>query len=324
MRLRLLVAVVLLGGLSLGAYLLMTNGSELAAETISQSRLTEMTGWSVGVEERLRNQLGFAPNRDGTLILYQTGVSGSEVRLYNSTTKEDKLLCRLELADPALVSDYQCSAFWLGTYGGVIITEYGGDVGPYRAFHYELAEGALRELPASLFIHPELNLNLEGLLGSPPGTDLLVVRSAVDDERDGLFLCTLSGERVAEVFSDRRGVFGLCGVSSQAILMAVHEGPTNEFGELGSLMYVYDLATRAVTPVPTDGVVMLPTFRPGTNTVTFMERDPKSQALYLMEYDPVGDQPPKRLLKLADGGGGYCWATYCWSVDGEKLYIAGP
>jgi len=326
--------VVLLLSVSLCVYFLVpglpgkhrvsSDGFDYAVERISQSRFNEMTAWGLGIEERLLNLLGFQPNSDGTLLLYQTGVNGSEVRLFDTDSREDRLIYRLEVADPALMFDYRCSAFWLGTYDDVIITEYAGDLGPYKVFRYDLVSGALRELPASLFIHPELNLNSEGVKGSPPGTELLVVQSSIDARIDGLYLCKLSGERVAEIYSGRRGTFGLCGVSEGTILLASHEGSPNEFGEVGASIYLYDLATRAVTPVPASGVAMTPMFRPGANTVTFAERDSASMTIYLKEYETHGGGQPRTLLELADGGGGYCWASYCWSIDGKKLYVIEP
>lgn len=336
MRSRLAVAAVVLVSLSSFACFLFpallrehrvsSDGSDYAIERITQSRFGDMTGWSLSIKERLVNLLGFQPNSDGTLLLYQTGVNGSEVRLFDTGTQEDRLVYQPQVVDPHMVFEFHCSAFWLGTYDGVIITEHGGYIaGPYRIFHYDLGSRVLAELPPSLFIHPELNLNMEGVLGSPPGTRLLVVQSAVDSQADGLHLYTLSGERVAEMYSGRRGTFGFRGISERGtVLWVTHGGVLNDFGETETSIYLYGLETRTVDSVPTDGLTFMPMFRPGANTLTFVERDPQSLALYLREYAIDGTERVSTLLKLADGGGDYCWASYCWSIDGRRLYVIDP
>ncbi len=315
MRLRLIVTTVLLVSVSVSLCFLFSglsaacrpssDGSQYVVERITRSRFRDMTAWNVPIEERLRNSLGFQPNSDESLVLYQAGVNGSEVWLFDTTSGGDRLTYRLsDVPDPALVFDYRFGCFWVGTYDGVIITEFGGEVGPYKVFYYDLGSAAIRELPASLFTHPERNLNSEGVLGSPAGSPLLVVESAEDAQADGLYLFSLSGEQVAKVHSGQRGTFGVAGISSKAILY-----------EAGSTICLYDLGTHTSTLVPVNGLAMTPAFRPGPNSVTFVERDPRDQALYLREYKTDGTGKVDTLLKLAEG------ESYCWSVDGRKLFV---
>lgn len=227
---RVAVVTFLLVGLSFSLYFLFSwlsrthrvssDGSEYVIERITQSRFMDMTAWAVPIEERLVNSLGFQPNSNGTLVLYQTGVNGSEVWLFDTASRGNRLIYRLsDIPDrERFVFEFNFNAFWVGTYDGVIVTEYGGDVGPYRVFYYDLASAALRELPASLFTHPEWNLNAEGVLGSPPGSPLLVVQFAEDAQTDGLYLFSLSGKRMAKIYSGRRGTFRFVGSSERGLL----------------------------------------------------------------------------------------------------------
>ncbi len=326
MRFRPVVLVVLLVGLAVAVYFLFfaLPAARRAApgyvvERVTRGRFQELTAWDVPIEQRLGSSLALKPNYDRTLFLYQTGVNGSEVRLWDGADQGDKLIYRLSgLSDSALVFDYRVEAFWLGTYAGVVITEFGGEVGPYRVFHYDVASGTLRELPVSLFTHPELNLNSEGVLGSPPGSQLLVVESADDAQDDGLYLCSVSGERAAKIYSGPRGSFRYVGSSDKAVLYSVaNGGPQNDLGEVGSSIYLYDLESRSLLRVPATGTISAPAFRPGTNAVTFVERDPGDGALYLREYEPGKMEQAGALLKLAEG------ESYCWSVDGQRLFVIG-
>jgi hypothetical protein len=150
----------------------------------------------------------------------------------------------------------------------------------------------------------------------------LVVRFAEDeDQADGLYLSSLSGERMAKIYSGRRGAFGFAGSSERGLLITETMGPPNDLGELESKIYFYDLSTRVRALVPAGGLAIWPMFRPGPDSVTFVDRDLRDQAWYLREYATDGTGRVGTLMKLADPAPGYPRSFYCWSVDGRKLFV---
>ncbi len=62
-------------------------------------------------------------------------------------------------------------------------------------------------------------------------------------------------------------------------------------------------------------------FRPGPNSVSSADKDPRDQAWYPRKYATDGTGRVGTLLRPADGGDGCPWSSYCWSVDGRKLLV---
>jgi hypothetical protein len=313
------VLVVLLASGSLYFWLSAAQRNPLAGCTIrriSRSQLRGLLAWDVPVKDRLENSVGYQPSATGRLVLYRTGEYGQEVYLFDTLSQTSRPVYSLSLTDPGLASDYRVEAFWLGTYEGIIVTEAGGDFGPYRVFHYDLVTDSLRELAAALFVHPEQNLNTEGVLGSPPGSTFLVVERAEDSCSDGLYLVALSGEIQAHIYSGPRGTFRYVGCSDQVVAYTVAEAapPDDAIGVRVSL-HLYGLSSQTTSLVPTSGSVMTPTLRPGLASITFLDKITDSSSLRLKEYRIPGTGETSTLLELREG------ETYCWSVDGRILFV---